>query len=44
MEAFAMEAEGLLKQNLILHRPLVWEWRKVRQVRQGLLYIVLVPK
>lgn len=39
-----MEAEGLLKQHLVLHGPLLREGREVCQVSQGLLHIMLVPK
>lgn len=44
VETLAMEAEGLFKQNPVLHRPLVWERSEVREVSQGLLHIVLVPE
>ena len=44
VECLAMETEALFKENLVLHRPLIWERREVGQVCQGLLYIVLVPE
>lgn len=43
VEALAMEAEGLLKQHLVLNRPLVWKRREVGQVGQGALHVVFVP-
>lgn len=39
-----MEAEGLLKQNLVLHRPLIWKWCEVREISQRLVDIVFVPE
>lgn len=44
VKALAMEAESLLKQHFVLHRPVIWEWGEVRQVCQGLLNVVLVPE
>lgn len=44
MEALAMEAEGLFKQNFVLHRPLVWKRCEVWQVGQRLLDVVFVPE
>lgn len=44
VEALPVEAEGLLEQNLVLHRPLVWERREVGKVGQRLLDVVFVPE
>lgn len=44
VEALPMEAEGLFEQNLVLHRPLIWERREVRQVSQRLFDVVFVPE
>ena len=44
MEALAVEAEGLLKQDLVFHCPVVREGGEVGQVRQRLLHVVLVPE
>lgn len=44
VETLAVEAERLLKQHLVLHRPLVGKGREVGQVSQGLLHIMLVPE
>ena len=44
VEALAVEAERLFEQNLVLHRPLVWERGEVRQVSQRLLDVVFVPE
>lgn len=44
VEALPVEAEGLLKQHLVLHRPLLWQRGEVGQVSQRLLHVVLVPE
>lgn len=44
VETLAVEAEGLFKENPVLHRPLVRERSEVGEVGQGLLHVVLVPK
>lgn len=44
VETLAVEAEGLFKQNPVLHRPLVRERSEVGEVGQGLLDVVLVPE
>ena len=44
MEGLSMKAEGLFKQHLVLHSPLIREWSEVGQVRQSSINIVLVPK
>ena len=44
MEALAMELEGLLKQHLVLHTPLVREGGEVGEVLQGPVQVVLVPE
>lgn len=44
MEALAMEAKCLFKQDLVLNGPLVWERGEIGQVSQGLLYVVFVPE
>lgn len=44
VKALAMEAEGLLKQHFVLHRPVIWEGGEVGQVCQGLFNVVLVPE
>lgn len=44
VKALAMEAEGLLKQHFVLHRPVIWEGGEVGQVCHGLLNVVLVPE
>lgn len=44
MEALPVETERLLKQNFVLHRPLVWKRREVWQVGQRLLNVVFMPE
>ena len=44
VKGFPMETEGLFKQDLVFHCPLIWEWSKVWQICQRLLDVVLVPK
>lgn len=44
VEALAMEAESLLEQHLVLHRPLIGERGEVREVSQRLLDVVFVPE
>lgn len=44
LETFAVEAEGLFKQHLVLYRPLVRKRGEVGQVSQRLLYVVLMPQ
>lgn len=44
VKSFPMETEGLFKQDLVFHCPLIWEWSKVWQICQRLLNVVLVPK
>ena len=44
VEALSMKAEGLFKQDLVLHRPLVWKWCEVWEISQGLVDIVFVPE
>lgn len=44
VKALAMEAEGLLKQHFVLHRPVIWEGGEIGQVCQGLLNVVLMPE
>lgn len=44
MEGLAMKAEGLLKQHLVLHGPLIGEGSEVGQVGQSTVHVVLVPK
>ena len=44
MEGFAMKAEGLLKQHLVLHSPLIREGSEVGQVSQSPVHVVFVPK
>lgn len=39
-----MEAEGLLEQDSVLHRPLVWERGEVGQICQRALDVVFVPE
>lgn len=44
VKGFPMETESLLKQDLVFHCPLIWEWSEVWQIRQRFLNVVLVPK
>ena len=44
MKAFPVELERLLKEHLVLDRPLVWEWREICQILHGAVQIVFVPK
>ena len=44
VKGFPMETEGLFKQDLVFHCPLIWEWSKVWQICQRLLDVVLVPE
>lgn len=44
MEGLAMKAEGLLKQHLVLHGPLIRKGSEVGQVSQSAVHIVFVPK
>lgn len=44
VKGFPMETEGLFKQDLVFHCPLIRERSKVWQICQRLLYVVLVPK
>lgn len=44
VKALAMEAKGLLKQDFVLHCPVIWEGGEVGQVCQGLLNVMLVPE
>lgn len=43
-KALAVEAEGLFKQDFVLHRPLVRERCEISQISQRLLHIVFVPQ
>lgn len=44
MKALAMELERLLKQHLVLHRPLIGERCEVGEVKNGTLEVVFVPE
>lgn len=44
MESFPMKTKGLLKQDFVFYRPLVWEGREVGQVGQRLLNVMLMPE
>lgn len=44
VEALAVEAEGLFKQDSILHRPLIRKRGEVRKISQRFLNVVFVPE
>lgn len=44
VEALPVEAEGLFKQNLVLHRPLIWKRCEVGEISQRLVDVVFVPE
>ena len=44
METFSVETEGLLKEYLVLNRPLIRKRCKIGKVCQSLVNIVLVPE
>jgi len=44
VEALPMETKGLFKQDFVFHCPLIRKGREIREVRKGLLNVVLVPE